>query len=205
MQEAIVKPFFIFFAGVLACSLMVTKLFFYNQYENQLYELQKAEMAQEYLRIMNRAVKSIKLDHLNCMALNIYFEARGEPFLGQVAVARVVMNRVMHREFPNDPCKVIYQKHNVVNHVTGEEKTVCQFSWVCENLPHPPQWNEQFQTAKQIARDVLQTNKWNDLLTNNTLFFHNINVRPGWLHKPIEQIGNHIFYAKENKNEKKSQ
>lgn len=205
MHTARVKPFAIFFAGLLVCSLMVTNLFYYHQYENQIYAQQREESAQEYARIMNRTVKAIKLDQLNCMALNIYFEARGEPFLGQVAVARVVMNRVLHHSFPSDPCKVIYQKHEVTDAETGTVKTVCQFSWVCENLPHPPQWNEQFQTAKKIARDVLQTNKWHDLLTVNTLFFHHVNVRPGWLYKPIEQIGNHIFYAKENKSEKKPQ
>lgn len=198
MRQAIVKPFTIFFVGLIACSLMVTNLFYYHQYENQIYDQQREEIAQEYARIMNRAIKTIKIDQLNCMALNIYFEARGEPFMGQVAVARVVMNRVLHKDFPKDPCRVIYQKHEILDADTGSSKTVCQFSWVCENLPHPPHWNEQFQMAKQIARDVLQTNKWSELLSTNTLFFHNINVKPGWFHRQVEIIGNHVFYAKEN-------
>lgn len=199
MHTIHVKPFTIFFTGLLVCSVILVNLFHYQKRENQIYEQQITEIAHEYTRIMNRTVKSIRLDHINCMALNIYFEARGEPFLGQVAVARVVMNRVLHRDFPNDPCKVIYQKTQQINAETGDSKTVCQFSWVCDNLPHPPDWNTQFQSAKQIAREVLQNNKWQDLLSANTLFFHSINVKPGWIHRQSEVIGNHIFYAKEPK------
>ena len=48
-------------------------------------------------------------NQLECMALNIYHEARGEEPLGQVAVAQVVMNRVQHDWFPDTICDVVYQ------------------------------------------------------------------------------------------------
>ncbi|NIO43392.1 MAG: hypothetical protein GTO41_26515, partial [Burkholderiales bacterium] len=47
---------------------------------------------------------------LNCLALNVYHEARGEPMAGQYAVAEVTMNRVASRRYPNTVCKVVFQK-----------------------------------------------------------------------------------------------
>lgn len=47
---------------------------------------------------------------LMCLTLAIYHEARGEPLLGQMAVAEVIMNRVNHRSWPNTVCGVVKQK-----------------------------------------------------------------------------------------------
>ena len=44
-----------------------------------------------------------------CLARNIYFEARNEPFAGQFAVAMVTLNRVHDKQFPNSICEVVYQ------------------------------------------------------------------------------------------------
>jgi spore germination cell wall hydrolase CwlJ-like protein len=46
---------------------------------------------------------------LVCLALNTYHEARDQPFIGQVAVAQVVMNRVRDDRYPDNPCDVIKQ------------------------------------------------------------------------------------------------
>ena len=46
---------------------------------------------------------------LVCLATAVYFEARGEPFVGQSAVAHVVLNRVEDTRFPNDICSVVKQ------------------------------------------------------------------------------------------------
>lgn len=43
------------------------------------------------------------------LARLIYGEARGEPYVGQVAVGAVVLNRVRHSAFPNTIAGVIYQ------------------------------------------------------------------------------------------------
>jgi len=64
-------------------------------------------------------------DALRCMALNIYFEARGEPFLGKIAVGHVVLNRIAHSRYPSNACDVIRQG--------GERRRHrCQFSWWCD-------------------------------------------------------------------------
>ena len=46
---------------------------------------------------------------LNLLARAVYSEARGEPYVGQVAVAAVVLNRVKNSSFPNTISGVIYQ------------------------------------------------------------------------------------------------
>ncbi len=46
---------------------------------------------------------------VNLLARAIYGEARGEPYVGQVAVAAVILNRVKSSQFPNTISGVIYQ------------------------------------------------------------------------------------------------
>jgi spore germination cell wall hydrolase CwlJ-like protein len=134
------------------------------------------------------------LDHVKCLATNIYFEAGGEPFMGQVAVARVVMNRILHG-FANDPCKVVYQK--TVRYDREQERKIimCQFSWVCQGKLNPNRDSTTYQQAKEIATLVLAQDKWSDDIPNNILFFHNHTVNPRWKYDRKMTIGNHIFYA----------
>ena len=74
-----------------------------------------------------------------CLADAIYFEARGEPFKGQQAVAQVVMNRVFSGYYPNDVCGVVYQ--NAGRHLA------CQFTFACEGkdlnkVDEPDMWEQ---------------------------------------------------------------
>ena len=65
-----------------------------------------------------------------CLARNIYFEARNEPFAGQFAVAMVTLNRVHDEQFPNSICEVVYQGlHWPSGHPKRDR---CQFSWYCD-------------------------------------------------------------------------
>ncbi len=61
---------------------------------------------------------------LKCLATAIYFEARGEPEEGQLAVAQVVLNRVKNPAYPNTICGVVYQNKTKRNR--------CQFSFACD-------------------------------------------------------------------------
>lgn len=154
------------------------------------------QMIEEVKRLKNKAMKSVNTEHLRCLATNIYYEAGSEPFMGQVAVARVVMNRIKYG-FANNPCSVTYQKTKVpdLNDPNGV-KTICQFNWVCENKPAPSSNNPVYKQAEQIAFKVLSENKWHDQFPN-ILFFHNTSVSPNWAYKRIVEIGDHIFYSKE--------
>ena len=65
-----------------------------------------------------------RFEEMNCLAKNIYFESRDQPYIGRLAVAQVTMNRVKSEEFPDTICDVVTQG--------GERKHRCQFSWYCD-------------------------------------------------------------------------
>ena len=60
-----------------------------------------------------------------CLAKAIYHEAKGEPLQGKKGVAKVVLNRTNHKQFPKTICGVV----NQIDYDDG--KKLCQFSWVC--------------------------------------------------------------------------
>lgn len=62
-----------------------------------------------------------------CLAQAIYFEARGETPEGQLAVGRVVLNRVASEAYPDTICDVVYQN--------AERANRCQFSFACDGKP----------------------------------------------------------------------
>ena len=139
------------------------------------------------------AVRPARLTRqVECLAENIYHEARGEPTDGRYAVAWVTMNRVDSREFPSSICGVVYQ----------EVKGVAQFSWTAQGMPGPrgADWTE----AKRIAREVYAQheanidNPWND---ENVMFYHADYVSESgtrWFRTALRetnQVGQHIFYT----------
>ena len=143
---------------------------------------------------VNKTVKkmaNVSSKHVHCIATAIYWEAAHEPYLGQIAVARVIMNRVIHG-FASNPCAVVYQ--TTTNFVNDQPQKTCQFSWHCEGKTIPKN-NHKYQEAVNIATQVLEENKWSELFPNNILFFHNTSVNPKWKHRRAMTIGNHIFYS----------
>jgi spore germination cell wall hydrolase CwlJ-like protein len=132
------------------------------------------------------------LKQIECMAKNIIFEAGSESIKGQAAVARVVMNRV-REGFATTPCAVIYQ-------VTQTENgKVCQFSWVCENKPEPNKSSYSYKVARQVAYDVIVNDKYDDVISDDILYFHRYTVTPVAIYQSAIRIGNHLFYAIKNK------
>jgi spore germination cell wall hydrolase CwlJ-like protein len=129
---------------------------------------------------------------LECMAKNIYYEAGSESIKGQAAVARVVLNRVANG-FAKTPCAVIYQKFET------DRGIVCQFSWVCENKNEINKNNYNYKMARQVAYDVMTNDKYDDVIPDNTLYFHNLSVTPLWPYDSALKIGNHIFYSMKKK------
>jgi spore germination cell wall hydrolase CwlJ-like protein len=134
------------------------------------------------------ATVAVREQQLECLAKNIYHEARSEPFEGKVAVAQVTLNRAANAGFPNDICKVVYQK-NVVY-----EKVICQFSWYCETSTktkpiHQSAYKESYEVAKKVLLEGFRLAGLTD-----ALYYHATYVSPGWKRQQIAQIGNHIFY-----------
>lgn len=126
---------------------------------------------------------------LECLAKNVYYEARGEPYEGRVAVAQVTLNRSRSGRFPADVCEVVYQK------TQGPDDTViCQFSWWC--MPHlksQPISLDDYRASYKIAIDVLLHGEELPNL-KQALFFHSHYINPRWNREKIAQIGQHIFY-----------
>lgn len=183
-----------FLAIVLAITMslfVVTRTTHNNQETAMLAEYAVSEAA----IFASKSAKKINVEHLKCLATNIYHEAGSEPYIGQVAVARVVLNRIKHGFAPN-PCKVVYQITEVpLVDDPDSKKKVCQFSWVCEGKNTPVR-NQKYQQAEEIARMVLVENKWHEVIPNNVLFFHAVSVNPGWNYQKVMTIGNHVFYSK---------
>ena len=112
-----------------------------------------------------------------CLEKNIYFEARGEPKAGKLAVAKVTLNRVASLKFPGTVCDVVYQKH--------------QFSWTKNHkrkIVDSSAWRE----SLEIARHAIDTKLTYQNLP--VLYFHNATVSPKWGKKRVAKIGNHYFY-----------
>ena len=135
------------------------------------------------------ATVAVREQQLDCLAKNIYHEARSEPFEGKVAVAQVTMNRAANAGFPNDICKVVYQKNIVY------QKVICQFSWYCESthVTRPVQ-KELWKESELVAKKVLLENFRLPSLSK-ALYYHADYVRPNWNMPKIDQIGRHIFYG----------
>jgi len=116
-----------------------------------------------------------------CLALALYFEARSEPIIGQLAVGAVIMNRVEHSEWPNTVCKVVWQKK--------------QFSFTHDGKSDKPREKEAWNKAKAFANIILTTPLDYSKGSNH---YHADYTSPDWAKfKHIKYqltIGKHIFY-----------
>jgi hypothetical protein len=115
-----------------------------------------------------------------CLAGAIYFEAKGEPLEGQLAVAEVVLNRSKSGRFPSTICGVVKQRS--------------QFSFI-RNGNFPPiqrasaAWRKAIAIAHVAMGDLAQSR------AGSAMFFHATYVSPGWRGLTrIATLGNHIFY-----------
>ena len=124
----------------------------------------------------------------HCLARAVYFEARGEPIAGQIAIAQVVLNRVAAGRWPPTICGVVYQ---------GVERgSKCQFSFACTDTPKRELAGEAWERAEWIADEVLSGGAWlGELLQAD--HFHRVDLRPVWRLglQYVRVIGRHVFYA----------
>ena len=122
-----------------------------------------------------------------CLANAVYFEARGEPVRGQIAVAQVVLNRVFSPFYPNKVCDVVYQN--------ADRHNACQFTFACDGIPDIVTEPEAWLRAKRIARDMLDGKLWMPEVAKST-HYHAYWVHPSWVAemKKMYQLGVHTFY-----------
>ena len=118
---------------------------------------------------------------MECLAGAIYFESRGEPLAGQLAVGQVIINRSESGVFPSDYCGVVYQPS--------------QFSFVRGGtMPRIDRGSAAWHRATAIAR-IAHEGLW-DSKAGDSLYFHARYVKPSWSRTKIARatIDSHIFY-----------
>ena len=116
---------------------------------------------------------------LQCLAENVYYEARGEPLAGQYAVAEVTMNRVASARFPGSVCEVVHQRG--------------AFSWTY-NKPMPEPFGYEWRRARAVASSVYQNIE--SPLAHGALYYHASYISPEWARgkQRVALIGRHLFY-----------
>ncbi|QFT76382.1 cell wall hydrolase [Erythrobacter sp. THAF29] len=120
-------------------------------------------------------------EQMRCLAGAIYFESRGEPLAGQLAVAQVVINRADDRRWPASYCGVVYQR--------------AQFSFVKNGrMPRIRTGSAAWDRAKTIAR-IAHEGMWESEAAD-AVYFHAKYVRPKWSRRKtrLAEIDTHIFY-----------
>jgi spore germination cell wall hydrolase CwlJ-like protein len=122
-----------------------------------------------------------------CLAEAVYFEARGEPVRGQIAVAQVVMNRVFSGFYPTTVCGVVYQ--NAHRHLA------CQFTFACDDVADVVREPDMWERARKIAKATMDGQLWLPEVSKST-HYHAYWVRPSWVHemKKMYKYGVHTFY-----------
>jgi spore germination cell wall hydrolase CwlJ-like protein len=128
-------------------------------------------------------------EDLQCLAENVYFEARGEPLEGQYAVAEVTLNRTRARNFPHTICAVVHE----ARWDPARRRFVADFSWTELGALSPDEgaaWRQALAVASAEYDDLHQD------LVPGALYYHATSIRPSWARarKPVARIGHHIFY-----------
>lgn len=120
----------------------------------------------------------------NCLVEAVYFEGRGEPVLGQLAIAQVVLNRVALPSFPKTICGVVHHK---------VDKT-CAFSYYCDGRTDKMDNETSKQQAIMVASLAFEGVQIKTL--SNSTHFHAAYTTPKWIkdRKFVKQIGEHLFY-----------
>jgi|TARA_R110000796_G_scaffold7266_6_gene25043 spore germination cell wall hydrolase CwlJ-like protein len=137
---------------------------------------------------------------IECLAMNMYHEARNQGSAGMVAVSAVVINRVNDLRFPNTICKVVEQgptRKSWKNDGTYYPiKHKCQFSWYCDGKSDKPKDKDSYKKALDLSNLMLHNNVTFVDITDGALFYHADYVTPSWAEKKQKttEIGDHIFY-----------
>ena len=128
-----------------------------------------------------------------CLALNIYYEARGSNLADRVAVADVVLNRVQDTRYPNTICEVVYQGRKDAN--GNMKRNQCQFSWYCDGKADRPGDEDRWIEAQTLAYQMIRFDDFRGISEGAT-HYHATYVSPSWARdfQMVGRIGAHIFY-----------
>lgn len=129
----------------------------------------------------------------DCLAANLFFEARGESKKGMQAVAAVTINRLKHKNYPADLCSVVFQPKQFS--WTHQEKYSRIVSVLDADVTGMSRKDElKFHQAREIA--AMHHDELTKILPSNTIFYHSKKINPKWssFKVKVASLGNHIFY-----------
>lgn len=141
---------------------------------------------------------------IECIANNVYWEARNQSTKGMIGVALVSRNRVIDSRFPHSYCEVIQQGPT---RPSWKDKNVevplrnrCQFSWYCDGLSDDiPTFDlDVYKFALSIAFKIYYGELTD--FTSGATHYHATYVKPEWAATKTMtiKIDDHIFYRWEN-------
>lgn len=120
------------------------------------------------LAIPQETTATAALEEKRCLALNIYFEARGASQVDKEAVGHVTVNRAKSRYFASTICGVVYQRG--------------QFGWTTDRNSNVPREPQAWESAQQLAEEILSGDVA-DPSNNATYFYDHRRVRPAWANR----------------------
>lgn len=127
-------------------------------------------------------IKNKNLSSLDCLALNLYFESRGESDIANVTIMAVVFNRVADKRYPNDYCDVVFQHK--------------QFSWT-SNLREVKDI-KRYKSLYSIVENSIIHKAFISSINEGVTHYHSVKIKPYWIKdkniKYINQVDNHKFY-----------
>ena len=173
-------------SSVVACAMAYT---LYDKVSTEKLEAVQAEMVAA--QVAHQMFVSAEMD---CLAKNIYHEARNEGMTGQRAVAWATLNRVHSDKYPDTVCEVVYQA--VLNEDGIPLRDECQFSWFCDGKSDEIENQAAWNVAEQIAVEVTNSYGKETDPTNGAFMYHAYYVEPYWAtsYEKTARIDSHIFY-----------
>jgi len=134
-----------------------------------------------------------KADEQACLIEAVYFEARSESFMAQLAVANVIIERVKRNSYPKTICGVVrqgvYRNGKPVRHK-------CMFSYYCDGKPESISNTQAYEVATSVSKLAMQGAIVAH--TEGATHYHATYVEPYWAFginfTNLGQVGNHIFY-----------
>ena len=134
------------------------------------------------------------LSAVMCLALNLYFEARDQPVVGQLAVGFSTMNRVKDERYPDSVCGVVKQAQYSAWDSKNPIRHRCQYSWFCDGMSDEPKNSKAMLEATILAANIFY-GRVTDISSGAT-HYHASYVQPYWAdHMTVVfTIDDHIFY-----------
>tara|TARA_B100001105_G_C22278418_1_gene394190 strand:- start:348 stop:884 length:537 start_codon:yes stop_codon:yes gene_type:complete len=161
------------------------------------------------MMIGNAPMDVQNVEETYCMALNVYYEARGEGWKGKTAVAHVVLNRAEHEKYPNSICGVVLQAKTWKDRVIRDR---CQFSWYCDGKVDLPQlqYKQDPRQGKVIEANMRDWRRsvevsiqamdgWSRDVSGGATHYYNHNIStPSWstIYPTTTVIENHTFLVR---------